>query len=186
MAITLQNQKEVFNMLMKGEIRKNGVQGPNTPFANYIRGLNYESIADSVFAGTISEDILVNITAVCRRCFKKQDVILFVDLDTDEEYEAGIVFTEKGIFSWTDSGMEIEEISYESITQVDFDDEDIIITHEGETTYINMGEDAEEEKYPRYMYNFIMDILEFDSQDVAGEQNANFEMPEQELTDIIL
>lgn len=43
-----------------------------------------------------------------------------------------------------------------------FDDTDIIIEHGDTVLSITLGEDAEDEKYPRYMYNFIMDILDYE------------------------
>ncbi len=53
-------------------------------------------------------------------------------------------------------------IPYSEIERVDFDDTDIIIEHGDTVLSITLGEDAEDERYPRYMYNFIMDILDYE------------------------
>ena len=66
------------------------------------------------------------------------------------------------IIYWLDSGEEVVRIPYSEIERVDFDDTDIIIEHGDTVLSINLGEDAEDEKYPRYMYNFIMDILDYE------------------------
>ncbi|SEI96487.1 hypothetical protein SAMN02910453_1719 [Lachnospiraceae bacterium A10] len=103
-----------------------------------------------------------DISAVCRRAFKKDDVLVYVEIqDEDDGYEEGIVFTDESIFYWTDSGSDLVEMKYGDITSVDFDETDIIIKHNDETESITLGDDAEEMKSPRHMYNFIMDIKEF-------------------------
>ena len=75
-------------------------------FAEYVMELDYSSIGPSVYAGNISSSVLSDIMAISRRAFRRQDVIVYVGIDMDE--------------------------------------------------------DAEDEKYPRYMYNFIMDILDYE------------------------
>lgn len=80
----------------------------------------------------------------------------------DEEYDEGMVFTGDAIIYWLDSGEEVVRIPYSEIERVDFDDTDIIIEHGDTVLSITLGEDAEDEKYPQYMYNFIMDILDYE------------------------
>ena len=51
-------------------------------------------------------------------------------------------------------------IPYEQIDQVDFTEDSVIVSYQGISLTIYLGEDAETEKFPRYMYNFIMELLE--------------------------
>ena len=55
------------------------------------------------------------------------------------------------IIYWLDSGEEVVRIPYSEIERVDFDDTDIIIEHGDTVLSITLGEDAEDEKYPRYI-----------------------------------
>ena len=57
-----------------------------------IRELEHKNIGPSVMAGDIDDDILVDIMAMCRRRFKKDDILVVVDL-SEQENETGIVFT---------------------------------------------------------------------------------------------
>jgi len=146
-------------VLAKKNVNKTKAEGE---FAEYVYSLDCASIGSAVYGDGLDESMLSDITAVCRRAFKKKNIVVYVELDSSgEEYEEGIVFTTDSIFNWTDSGSNITGISYSSITKVDYDETDIIIEHEGKTTTISLGADAEDEKYPRHMYSFIMDILEY-------------------------
>ncbi|GEM_PF-1057892 len=138
---------------------RSGKMGEKAGLAGHILGLDYDKIAENVVGGVISDSDLSDVTAICRRRFRKNEVLVLVEIEDD--YESGIAFTAKGICSWTDTGSDIDEIAYTDITHVDFDDEYIMISGKGEEISIYLGDDAEEEKYPRYMYNFIMDILEY-------------------------
>lgn len=40
---------------------------------------------------------------------------------------------------------------------------------------INLGDDAEDEKYPRYMYNFIMDIVDYINGEYENDEIESFE-----------
>jgi len=137
--------------------------------AEYIEGLDYENIGPSVSVGSFSDYMLSNVTAICRRRFKKKDIIAFVDLKEGEDFESGVIFTESGIFYWSDNGDEIENVEYNAISSVDYDEESVCITTINSSMNIFLGEDAEEEKYPRYMYNFIMDIVDY----INGESEEN-------------
>ena len=109
----------------------------------------------------ISGELANAATAICRRRFKVMDIVLMVLLDKDEEGEAGIVFTETGIYHWLEDEEFVGEMPYVDIESVDYDEEQVIITdNDGRTVELFCGEDSEEEHYSRYMYNFIMDIKE--------------------------
>ena len=140
----------MFMYLRKVRLYKmdNEITRADNKFAEYVMELDYSSIGSSVYAGNISSSVLSDIMAISRRAFRRQDVIVYVGIDMDEEYDEGMVFTGDAIIYW--------------LERVDFDDTDIIIEH-GDTVHsITLGEDAEDEKYPRYMYNFIMDILDYE------------------------
>lgn len=68
----------------------------------------------------------------------------------------------EGIYSWCNNGSSVTQIKHTYITKVDYDETDVLIEHDNTTTRISLGEDAEDEKYPRHMYNFIMDILDYE------------------------
>ena len=141
----------MFMYLRKVRLYKmdNEMTRADNKFAEYVMELDYSSIGSSVYAGNISSSVLSDIMAISRRAFRRQDVIVYVGIDMDEEYDEGMVFTGDAIIYWLDSGEEV-------------DDTDIIIEHGDTELSITLGEDAEDEKYPRYMYNFIMDILDYE------------------------
>lgn len=142
-------------------------------FADFVRGLDCRNIGAEVYSGDIQETLLSDISAVCRRAFRKNDVIVYVEINSDDEdYEEGIVFTTEGIFYWTDNGSNVTGIKYSEMKKVDYDETDIMIEHDNTTTRISLGDDAEEEKYPRHMYSFIMDILDYEEEDVLVEEEA--------------
>lgn len=136
-------------------------EAPQTEIAKYIRGLDCGAIGDAVYRESISKSILNAITAICRRRFKKNEVILFVDLGTDDDYENGVVFTEEKIFIWTDEGRSVTEIMYTGINNVDFDKEGVIIEYDETQAVIDYSDYDSDENYPRAMYSFIMDILDY-------------------------
>jgi len=49
--------------------------------------------------------------------------------------------------------------------KADYDETDTIIEHDNTTTSISLGQDAEDEKYPRHVYCFIVDILDYEESD---------------------
>ena len=100
-----------------------------------IRELEHKNIGPSVMAGDIDDDILVDIMAMCRRRFKKDDILVVVDL-SEEENETGIVFTGTELHYWDNSGAVITTIRYENIEAVDFDEDSVLIQHSGEKTTI--------------------------------------------------
>ena len=132
-----------------------------SPIRRSILSSNYGDIGECVVAGArISRQLATTAVSICRRRFKAEDLILLVLLDEEEEGEAGIAFTEIGIYYWREDEEFVAEIPYESIQAVDYDEENAIVTTaDGKVIELFCGAD-EDEKYSRYMYNFIMDIKE--------------------------
>lgn len=132
-----------------------------TELSEYINEMDVVKIGPAVYGEDIGDAILTEITAICRRHFKKDEVLVFVDFELDDDYVSGMVFTDEKIFYWKNIGNVIEEVSYKEIDNVDFDESSIQIKYSDKTINIELGENVEEEKYSRYMYNFIMDIVDF-------------------------
>lgn len=95
----------------------------------------------------------------CREV-KKESIILLVYLNPQCNLDEGLLFTGWGLFYWEEEGKRRENIPYEQIDQVDFTEDSVIVSYQGISLTIYLGEDAETEKFPRYMYNFIMELLE--------------------------
>ena len=134
-------------------------------FRDFVKSLDYDSIGPDVSVYPDSS-VLSDITAVCRRAFKKKDVIVLVRPDgDDDDYERGIVFTDSAIFSWEECGAELSRIPYDCITEVDYDESDIVITYANmlsKVCRITLDDSASPSGvYPRRMYNFVMDILDY-------------------------
>ncbi len=134
-----------------------------SPFREFIFALDSDRIGGCVLKGArITQEIGNTATAVCKRRFKWQDMIVLIALDEDEEGEAGIAFTEKGIYHWLEKDEFVAEVLYEDIGAVGYQGDYIIITRQDDSPVeLYCGEDAEEEKYSRYMYNYICDIVEY-------------------------
>lgn len=133
-----------------------------SPLKKMILGSNYGNIGKYVVANMqLSQHLGNTAVSICRRRFKTSDLVLIDVLDEEEEGEAGIAFTEKGIYCWEEDESFVAEIRYDNIAEVDYDDENVIVTTvEGKNIELFCGEDENDEKYSRYMYNFIMDIKE--------------------------
>ena len=141
-----------------------------SPFREFIFGLDSDRIGSCVLKGDrITQEIGNTATAVCKRRFKWQDMIVLIALDGDEEGEAGILFTEKGIYHWLEDDEFVAEVTYEDIGAVGYQGNYIIITRQDDSPVeLFCGEDAEEEKYSRYMYNYICDVVEYFDMNVKG------------------
>lgn len=112
-------------------------------------------------AGKIVRKHEIAATSICRRKFNVEDIILLVIQDDEEEGEAGIAFTENGIYQWQEKEELVAEVMYDNIKSVDYDEESVIITtKDGKNVDLYCDDDCDE-KYSRYMYNFIADIVEF-------------------------
>lgn len=134
-----------------------------SPFREFIFTLDSARIGNCVLKGAqLSKELGNTATAICKRRFKWQDMIVMVALDDEGEGEAGIVFTEKGIYHWLEDEEFVAEVTYEDIGAVGYQGNYVIITRQDDSPVeLFCGEDAEEEKYSRYMYNFICDIVEY-------------------------
>ena len=147
------------------------------PFREFIFALDSDHIGSCVLRGArITQEIGNTATAICKRRFKWQDMIVLIALDEDEEGEAGIAFTEKGIYHWLEGDEFVAEVPYEDIGAVGYQGNYIIITRQDDSPVeLFCGEDAEKEKYSRYMFNFICDIVDYFDANVrerAGEEET--------------
>lgn len=131
------------------------------PMSNLILQMDYSRIAPEVeTAKDIDEEAMSDVLAFTRREVKKEHIILLVYLNPQCNLDEGLLFTGRGLFYWAEEGKRRENIPYEQIEQVDFTDDSVVISYQGVSLMIYLGEDAESEKFPRYMYNFIMELLE--------------------------
>lgn len=112
--------------------------------------------SESVWKELVSEAVIIS-----RRKFKLENAVIYVDTDEYGGQETGIIFTTEKMVVWSDTGKSVREITYESINEVDFDEENTILKVGEETIKLELGPDAEDEKYSRYMYNFISELLEY-------------------------
>ena len=151
------------------------------PLADFIYGSDYREIGYSVLRKTeLSLSQENNAVAICRRRFTREDIILLVVLDDEEEGEAGILFTDKAIYHWQENETVVCEVPYETIEEVDYSGVYVTLwTKDDKAVDLYCGEDAEEEKYTRYMYNFISDILDFlEKEEKSGKRRTTKETPE--------
>ena len=131
------------------------------PKSNLILQMDYSRIAPEVeTAKDIDEESMSDVLAFTRREVKKESIILLVYLNPQCNLDVGLLFTGRGLFYWEEEGKRRENIPYEQIDQVDFTEDSVIVSYQGISLTIYLGEDAETEKFPRYMYNFIMELLE--------------------------
>jgi len=143
------------------------LKGNRTQFGNYILNLEYEKIGPIVCGDTFFPVDLTNIHSTCRRKFGKYDVLVYVNIEDPDEYGKGMVFTEKGIFYWENEGDNITEIDYSNIENVDYKKNTVELKLKREESFfINLGQTADNKQYGRNMYNFIMDILDYDDSDL--------------------
>lgn len=151
-----------------------------SPLASFIYDSDYREIGNYVLRKTeLSKSQENNAVAICRRSFTKDDIILFDILDDAGEGEEGIVFTETTIYHWRDDETVMGEVPYDMITDVDYDGDYVYLcTADDEAIDLYCGRDAGEEKYTRYMYNFISDILDFLAKEGTGGKKR---MPEEIL-----
>ena len=124
--------------------------------------LQYKDIAENVYTvEELSPDVIEIAVSVCRRKFKKKDILLMVINDDDQEGYAGFVFTPESIISWTGEGCKANVIPYESIQDVDYEGENVIVTGTDSAVKLWCGDDDDDEwNYTKKMYNFVCDILE--------------------------
>lgn len=125
-----------------------------------IKSYDYDKIGETVMElADARDDIIIAAVSLCRRRFRKNDIILIDVLDEENEGSIGVVFTEDALYHWNESFQ--FSVKYADIVDVDFDDAMM-------TVYIQTGNDNyaleltgdEDEYYPRYMYNFLMEIVD--------------------------
>lgn len=168
--VTKMSTGPVMKALIKQSTRTTRAEGM---FADYVRELECRDIGPDVYLGDMQDSMLSDISAVCRRAFRKNNVIVYVGIETDDDFDEGMVFTTEGIFYWSDNGNRVNGIKYSEITNVDYDETDIIIEYDNTSVSISLGDDAEDEKYPRHMYSFIMDILEYEENSISTFNEAS-------------
>lgn len=152
---------------MKPKTRMQDVfMGSNTKIQDFILGSNYQTISECVYeASDITEALALAATSICRRRFKKQDMIIMVVLDDCAEGESGIVFTQDKLFYWEMDEEFRGEIAYEDISDVDYDKTSVTVFSKDGTEIVIACEDDGDMHYGRYMYHFLMDIRDFVAED---------------------
>lgn len=153
-----------------------------SPLKKFILSCDTNKLGDCVLRGSqITMELTNAATAICRRRFKWDEIILMVVLDRNEEGEAGIAFTEKGIYHWLEDEEFVFGLTYEEIDAVGYQGDSVILTtSDDDNVCMFCGENAEEEKYSRYMYNFIADIFDFLGQtEKSGQQTSSEQLPQQ-------
>ncbi len=161
---------------------------PGSPLASFIYDCDYNAIGNCVCRKTELTKSLINTAlAICRRSFAKDDIILFDILDEYGEGEEGIVFTENAIYHWREGEVVMTEVPYGKIEGVDYDGDYVtLLTSDDEAIEVYCGRDAGEEKYTRYMYNFIWDILDFLAKEEKEGKRRSPEELQDELQDEVL
>lgn len=164
-----------------------------SPLAKFICDCDYSEIGNCVCRKSeLTKGQINTAVAICRRRFTKDDIILFDILDDYEEGEEGIVFTESAIYHWRGDETLVAEVSYEEIARVDYEGDYVYLyTEDDEVIEMYCGEDAGEEKYTRYMYNFISDILDFLEKEKKEEMGSfskelRLELPEVMQEEVLL
>ncbi len=71
---------------------------------------------------------------ICRRRFRADDVLLLSLLDEDEEGDAGVAFTNDGIYHWEEEDNFIFGIKYRDIKYVDYDSNGVRVKAEWDVT----------------------------------------------------
>lgn len=119
---------------------------------------DYSNIGYRVeFSNTIDTDTASDLVSICRRRFKKEDIILYVEVPYNNE--CGFVFTEDKIYSFCYSKLE-SIIEYSEIENADFDNDSVIVKlSNGEETTLDCGGFKGAENYSKHMYNLVMDIV---------------------------
>ena len=138
------------------------VQGYEVYGIGYQHNLATASKGNDVFGNyKAAENFAKEIVTASRRKIKKKDIILCaLEEGWNGDEINGIIFTEDKILSLSSSEPEYL-ISYAEIRDVDFDDENVIITVEdGEEATIHCDDEDSGYEYSKKIYNLIMDIRE--------------------------
>lgn len=101
-----------------------------------------------------AEKVAEEVRTLCRRKFKKENIILCV-VDSFYSLEEGIIFLEDKICTINQKKLEYM-ITYEEMEDVDFDETSVMIkVIGGEIISLYCGD---EEEYSKGIYNLLMDI----------------------------
>lgn len=162
----------VKGLILSGDYRNVGHQVMVQKMVNGKRAWDYASVNDDEFETYIEGENLgwnwsdidkyaSDVVTVCRRKFKKQDIILCALLDENSESMTGIVFLQDKLCSF-DAGKPEYGITYAEIEDADFTEDSVIIkvSDGGEANlYCHDGDDYRSgREYAKSMYNLIMDI----------------------------
>lgn len=113
---------------------------------------------------TITDQTAFDVVTICRRKLKKEDILVLSITEgyVDEEISSGIIFTKDKICEFDDDAL-YNIIKYTDIKEVDYDTESVKITTDAKTHTLICccDEDREDASYSKYMYNFIMDIVDY-------------------------
>lgn len=112
----------------------------------------------------IKDQVAFDVVTMCRRKLKKKDILVLSITDEGDsgEISNAIIFTKDKICVFWEDDID-DTINYADIKEVDYDRESVIITTDAETHTLTCccDEDREDASYPKYMYNFIMDIVDY-------------------------
>lgn len=145
--------QEVIRQKEEETLRKN-----SRDLTEWICNSNYRMIAEYVYANDdLTDDMALAAVSICRRRFKRSDIVLMVALDKDVEGERGIVFTKDRLYCWEEDEDYRGDVAYIDIEDVTYDKESLtIVNKSGDEVYIYCGDEFED--YNRRMYNYLMDI----------------------------
>lgn len=99
----------------------------------------------------LSDENAFNVIAVCRKAFKKEDIVLCNFVNSDE---CGIAFTEDKIYSFWNSELE-NTVEYAAIESADFELDTVTVTL---TDGNEVDLYCDKEKYTKHLYSLLIDI----------------------------
>lgn len=121
----------------------------------------------------ITDEEAFNAVSGCRRKIKKDDILLLSILDESGTGGIGIAFTKDRIYFYADSLLEKDKgygavkdlnrksIEYKDIIEADYNRTYVtIITKDGHDSFMCCNSGYETSRFTKYMYNFIMDIID--------------------------
>lgn len=112
----------------------------------------------------ITDQTAFDVVSICRRKLKKKDILVLSITEKygDGDIRNGIIFMKDKICEFNDDAL-YNIIKYIDIKEADYDTESVTITTDAETHTLTCCYDTDEydESYPKYMYNFIMDIVDY-------------------------
>ena len=130
-------------------------------FTDILLELDYHSIGSNVYAKSdLSDDVLLTAVSICRRRFKKDDIVFMVVLAHAQEGECGIAFTKDKMYYWEEDEDYRGDVSYMDILDVDYEETVVSVSASGCNQALEIECDNDGKNYSRQMYNFLMDIKE--------------------------